>query len=245
MKTNRIGLDERRAARTVRTVRGAGFTLIELLVVISVMAILAGFTVSVLGGVERQKKIGVATAELHQIESALDAYKAQYGTYPPSNTNAAVNGVSAALYSQLYYELNGVFPTNNQGTLYYVTLDNSAWIRAADVQTIFGVGGFVNCWKGSGDEASPSKNFLAGLRPNELASVAAGGAYFTNLVTTVRGPDSRYEPLGVADVNPFRYQFPGTNNVNSYDLWVQLVMNGKTNLICNWSPGVLRNNPAP
>jgi hypothetical protein len=50
------------------------------------------------------------------------------------------------------------------------------------------------------------------------------------------------------DVNPWRYTSnpqSATNNPGSYDLWVQLVMGGKTNLICNWSKQVQINNPLP
>jgi hypothetical protein len=61
----------------------------------------------------------------------------------------------------------------------------------------------------------------------------------------VRGPDASYEPVGVQDVNPFRYVYPGVNNPNSYDLWVQLRFGGKTNLVCNWSKTVIINSPLP
>jgi hypothetical protein len=40
-------------------------------------------------------------------------------------------------------------------------------------------------------------------------------------------------------VNPWRYNSSNpTNNPGSYDLWVQLSIAGKTNLICNWSKQV-------
>ena len=74
--------------------------------------------------------------------------------------------------------------------------------------------------------------------------------YYTNnsifglLVTSVGGPDPNYSPLP-GGVNPFRYVYPGTNNPNSYDLWVQLVIRGKTNLICNWNKQVTVNSPQP
>ena len=61
----------------------------------------------------------------------------------------------------------------------------------------------------------------------------------------MRGPDTGYKPLNVPDVNPFRYVYPGTNNPSSYDLWVQLVINGKTNLICNWSASASSNYQQP
>ena len=56
------------------------------------------------------------------------------------------------------------------------------------------------------------------------------------LITAVRGPDAAYMPLGpgTQDLNPFCYLYPGTNNVGSYDLWIDLRISGKTNRICNW-----------
>ena len=225
--------------------RGAGFTLIELLVVIAIMSILASFTLVVLNGISKNKYRSIASAELGQIENALEDFKAKYGVYPPSNTNAA-----GFLLPQLYYELNGVRRTNVAGGTYYVTLDNSAQIREVDVQTAFGVGGFVNCTTGSGDDVTPAKNFLQGLKQNRIASASSptitGNIVVSNLVTSVAGPDSRYTPIANnPKVNPIRYVYPGTNNPNSYDLYVQIVVSGQTNLICNWSKAVIKNSPLP
>jgi hypothetical protein len=53
--------------------------------------------------------------------------------------------------------------------------------------------------------------------------------------------------MGFAGLNPFRYVAPSptNNNASSYDLWVQLLINGKTNLICNWNSLVEINSPLP
>jgi hypothetical protein len=61
----------------------------------------------------------------------------------------------------------------------------------------------------------------------------------------VGGPDQSYQPLAAPGINPFRYVYPGTNNPNSYDLWVQLVISGQTNLVCNWSKQVQINTSLP
>ena len=211
-----------------------GFTLIELLVVIAIMGVLAGLTLSVLGGVKRSQALNTARAEMDQIKTALDNYKAKYGVYPPGNS-------TSSLQNQLYYELSG---TTNDGT-YFITLDGSSQIKIGDVFTAFGVGGFINCSKGGGEDAAAAHNFLPSLKPNRLGTSTFNGISITNLVTSVRGPDANYQPLGVPDVNPFRYAYPGTNNPGSYDLWVQLVYHGQTNLICNWSRQVLINSPLP
>ncbi|MGA2246973.1 MAG: type II secretion system protein [Verrucomicrobiota bacterium] len=225
------------------------FTLIELLVVISIMAIMASLTIAVIHGVSIYKYRSVARGELDQIGTAIEAYKAKYGAYPPSNGNPS--GTYAApltnsLYPQLYYELCGV--TNNGS--FYIGLDSITAIQNAggsssDVQKAFGVGGFGNCSKGNGDEAIVAENFLKELKQARIATVNDNGVMITNLVTSVGGPDARYQPLGVPNVNPIRYLCPGLNNPQTYDLWVQLVISGKTNLICNWSTAVLINNGAP
>src|SRR6185437_915833 len=82
------------------------FTLIELLVVIAIIGILAGFAIPVLHGVKRTQYISHATAEMNQIEQALENYKTAYNFYPPGNgTNYLLN--------PLYYELIGTTNTSN------------------------------------------------------------------------------------------------------------------------------------
>jgi prepilin-type N-terminal cleavage/methylation domain-containing protein len=218
----------------------AGFTLIELLAVISIIGVLAGLTLVVLKPAARLKYIKTAQAELSQIELALDNYKAQYGVYPPGNTNST-------LLPQLYYELSG---TTYNGS-YFVTLDGSSSIT--NVLAAYGVGGFINCTRGSDEDSVKAKNFIPGFKANPqnqnhvqiYYSVTNNGISTTILGTSVGGPDQNYQPFGVSDINPFRYRYPGVNNPNSYDLWVQLVISGKTNLICNWSKQVQINSPLP
>ena len=225
--------------RTSKIEKAWAFTLVELLVVIAIIAVIAGFTLPVLNGVKRTQFRRTASGELEQIAAALDNYKAKYGFYPPANTNNF-------LLPPLYYELSGV--TSNGA--YFVTLDGSSQIPISnpgnDVPAAYGMAGFVNCTKGSGEDAVLAKNFLPGLKPNRyFFPVTNNNVPTTVLVTSVRGPDASYMPLLAVDVNPFRYRYPGTNNPDSYDLWLQLVISGKTNLICNWSRQVQINSPLP
>jgi prepilin-type N-terminal cleavage/methylation domain-containing protein len=217
------------------------FTLIELLTVIAIIGTLAGFTLVVTKTVAHTKYIKTAQAEISQLEMALDNYKAQYGVYPPGNTNST-------LMPQLYYELSG---TTYNGS-YFVTLDGSSAIT--NVAAAYGVGGFINCTRGGGDEDSvKAKNFIPGFKANPqnqthvqiYYSVTNNGISTTILGTSAGGPDQNYQPFGASGINPFRYAYPGTNNPNSYDLWVQLVISGRTNLVCNWSKQVQINAPLP
>ena len=232
--------------------RGA-FTLVELLVVISIIAVIAGFTLVAVGSTGRVRKISVAQGELKSIEAALEYYHAKYGVYPPSNQNG-INSYAPsdrALFSQLYYELSGTKVTTVSGVDYFYTLndDINTRVKVADVNTAYRVGGFVNCTKGGGEEVATAKNFLSGLSSKQINDpkypVTNSGVPTTILITSVGGPDDTYQPLGVSALNPIRYVYPGTNNVGSYDLWVELVIKGKTNLVCNWSKSVIINSSMP
>lgn len=229
--------------------KSRGFTLIELLVVISIMGVLAGFTIPVLGKIKEAQYKKVARGELEYIQTALENYKAKYGTYPPANANPTGTYTSPqtnSLFSQLYYELSGTKLTVIGGQNYFVTLDGGSQIRVSDVPSAYGVGGFINTSKGSGEDSANAKNFLSNLKANTYNTyVTNNNIRTTELVTSAGGPDDTYKPLQSSGLNPIRYVFPGVNNPNSYDLWVQLVIKGKTNLICNWSKQVQINTPFP
>ena len=228
------------------------FTLIELLVVISIIATLAAFTVPVLQSVKRTEYIKKTQAELAQLETAIESYKAAYGFYPPSNPNYATFP-NDAMFNPLYFELLGTTNNNPANPLAgtYYTLDGSASIQASDVPAAFGIGGFINCTKpGAGEDAPAAKNFIRDLKPNQIGAPitnnAAPGVPLTLLLGSAGGPDPSYQPLNAANVNPWRYNSSNpTNNPNGYDLWIQLKISGKTNLICNWSKQVQFNSPLP
>jgi hypothetical protein len=186
--------------------------------------------------VKRRQYISHTQAEMGQLTTAIDNYKTAHGFYPPDNPgNPLVN--------QLYYELEG---TVNNGTN-YTTLDGSSSINVSDVPTAFpGVGGFVNCSKpGSSEDSPQAKNFIHELSPRQTGTDTNNGVGITILIASVGGPDLNYQPLNASGLNPWRYVSPGTNNPTSYDLWIQLVIGGKTNLVCNWSKEVQINNPLP
>ena len=231
--------------RTPHSAFRAGFTLIELLTVIAVIGVIAAMVFTISGPAKRQQYLKTARAELDQTELALDNFKAQYGVYPPCNALPSTTYTlpqTNTMFNQLYYELSGV--TNN-GT-YYVTLDGSAQIKVVDVPTAYGVGGFINCSKGSGEDATRARNFLSGLKANRIYyQLTNSGIPTAVLRTSVNGPDINYQPLNAQDLNPFRYVYPGVNNPNSYDLYVKLSISGKTYLICNWSKEVQINSPLP
>jgi type II secretory pathway pseudopilin PulG len=250
---NQLRIGKRDAARFRQSIRNRkseignfkAFTLIELLVIISIIALLAALILPVGGAVKRLAAIQNAQAEMAQLETAIDRYKSTYGFYPPDNANT-VNNLAGSLTNQLYFELLGT--TNNNGV--FLTLDSSAEIDVADANNTFGVNGFMNCNKSGADESTPqARNFLPDLKPDRIATLYTNGPDVVKvLVTSVGGPDPTYHPLGpnTLGINPWRYNSSSpTNNPGSYDLWVQLVISGKTNLICNWNKRVQINAPLP
>ena len=219
------------------------FTLIELLIVISIIGILAALLFPVLGSVKRQQYLRNATAEMEQLETAIQRYKAAEGFYPPDNNT------NRPTYTQLYYELTGTTNIGTAAAPVYQSLANGVTIQGSDLPNTFNVGGFMNCTRsGGGEDASVAQNFLTGLKPAQYGVVSNfdNTVPATILLVSVGGPDLTYKPFGVTGVNPWRYNSSNpTNNPGAYDLWVQLSIGGKTNLICNWNKQAQLNSPLP
>lgn len=223
------------------------FTLVELLIVIAVIGVLAALLMPVFNSVVNHSVLNRSQSEMQVIETALDRYKTAYGFYPPGNPAATSANLAPALTNQLYFELVGTTNIGTAASPDYLTLDNR--ITNNNPLQAFGVSGFMNCSRAAGGEDSrAAESFLTGLKSSQIANVPAGSGVVSVLVTAANG-DASYTPLpGVTAndghiANPWRYMYPGVHNPNSYDLWVQVEVGGKTNLICNWNSQP-QNNPA-
>jgi prepilin-type N-terminal cleavage/methylation domain-containing protein len=220
------------------------FTLIEILVVIAIIGILVALILPVAGGANRNAKIKLAQAELGQMKTAIDAYRAFHNFCPPDNpANPAIN--------QLFFELQGVTLQNLSGKEVYVTLDGSSRMAVSDLNTVFvaGVSGFMNYPKSTptGDEETAAMTFLKHVRPNQIGQLVIGTQPAANalLVCSVHGSfDPALQVVPTAGnphaletgLNPWRYvSSKPTHNPNSYDLWVDVPISGKTYRISNWS----------
>jgi prepilin-type N-terminal cleavage/methylation domain-containing protein len=217
--------------------RKSAFSLIELIIVVAIIALLAAMIIPIVGAVDAKKKISLAQTQLKGIEAAIADYKTKLGFYPPDNPNNVVT-------NQLYFELMGT--TNNGiGKLpdTWVTMDGSAQIGTKDnpsINDFFGVSGMANSStrSRSDDAGAAAQSFLNNLTPNEVGLVDLGNPNVKILVCTVGWPPEK-KPAVIEknpQLNPWRYNLSHpTNNTTSYDLWVDLVIRGKTNRVCNWS----------
>jgi prepilin-type N-terminal cleavage/methylation domain-containing protein len=217
--------------------RRQAFTLIELIVVIAIIGLLAAMIIPVVGVVNRQKQIKTAQTQLSALQLAIDSYKTKLGFYPPDNTNdPAIN--------QLYFELMGT--TNNgagAGNMLWVTMDGSAQIGTITSPYnigLFNVTGFANSSTRahSDDSGSAATTFINNLTPNQIGLYDPAVPDVKLLVCSVAWPLEKTPPPVPknAPLNPWRYvSTHPTNNSGSYDLWVDLVIAGKTNRVCNWS----------
>ena len=223
------------STRNAATLRKVAFTLIELLVVIAVIGILAALIVPVGRGIKNKEMKSVAMTELHEIETAINSYhdNGRLGSYPPDNpTNSIMN--------PLYFELGGTVRSGPGPT--FTTLDGSGRITSADAQTYFGVGGFPNSSTSAQgtDDAPAPVNFIKDLKPNQIGAVPDPASPIKILVCSVGWPlNWPSQPLPYAadkGVNPWNYVSTNpTNNPGSFDLWVDLIIDKKTNRISNWS----------
>jgi general secretion pathway protein G len=69
-----------------------GFTLIELLIVIVILGILAAVVVFAVGGITDKGQKSACSADKKSLEVAVEAYYAQNGIYPTSQTQLTATG---------------------------------------------------------------------------------------------------------------------------------------------------------
>lgn len=202
------------------------FTLVELLVVMAVIATLAAMIFPAAAMIKRNAIIKRISTQMKLLEVALTAYQANLGHYPPDNPNAPE-------FNQLFFELAGT--TNYSGNIYLSQVGPGI----TNIPAVYGtdVAGFVNVSRGSGDDVQQAKNYLNSLKSANYLEVQSGGPATTVLGVADKGP---LMFLGFNDtslsINPWRYaSSSATNNPGKYDLWVDVIIGGKTNRFCNWS----------
>jgi type II secretory pathway pseudopilin PulG len=192
----------------------------------AVIGVLAAMIFPAIGAIKKRAAFKRAETQLKAIESAIDTYKANVQVLPPENPGNP-------LLNPLFYELAG---TTNTGP---TSFQSGGGVIIANPATFFGPGiqGFDNVSRGGGDdEAQAAINCINNLKPNQYLEVNVNGVAGTVLGITDNGPIMFTNVVGGKIINPWRYtSASATNNPGSYDLWVDIIIAGKTNRISNWT----------
>ena len=103
--------------------RRDAFTLIELLTVIAIILVLAGLLLNVAGNANYKSSLARATTEVKAMETAMESYKTDNGTYPrngDTDTLNAQSGTDPSAYTNankyLFQTLSG-YGSNPTATL--------------------------------------------------------------------------------------------------------------------------------
>ena len=113
MQTLNVNEKRQLFARDRGAPRRAAFTLIEMMVVIVIIAILAGLILPAISAARTRANEARVVVEIKGLESAIAAFKAKYGTEPPSQfrlylTQAGWNNdpASTAIVRQIWPQLH-------------------------------------------------------------------------------------------------------------------------------------------
>ncbi len=219
--------------------RGTAFTLVELLMVISVIGILASFTVGLARLASTRMKESRVRAELAQLVTAIDNYHATLGFYPPDNRSPnAVDKTVNSVTNALFYELAGTTLTNADTA--FVTKNGAELIPViSGVRSYFRAGGFAN----SGRDPKEVKSFF---NPKEKQIGQISDVPDVDvLVAPVEWPLNKgfvppFNDVNLPDkvkkLNPWRYDASSTNrhNMKGFDLWAEYVVGNQIKVIGNW-----------
>jgi prepilin-type N-terminal cleavage/methylation domain-containing protein len=109
----------------------AAFTLIELMAVITIIVILAGIVIGGMGYVSEKQARAKAQVQIALLSKALEEYKLDNGTYPPTANKsgtftAAGTSTSAILFKALYFD------SDNDGQVGTADTDQRIYIPELD-----------------------------------------------------------------------------------------------------------------
>lgn len=201
--------------RCARQTSARAFTLIELLVVIAIIGVLAGLIIGVGPGAYNKKVLSRVQTELAGLVTVIEHYNEKVGNYPPDNTNNPAQ-------PPLFYELTGTISKDDGDPITYRTINGQESILTSDVKRFFGIDGFSN----SDADSENVKNFYPNLKPSQFKEISTAPDVEV-LVVPYKGP--------TGNLNPWRYNSSNpVHNPGSYDLWAEIVMGSKTNIIGNW-----------
>ena len=176
-----------------------GFTLVEVLVVVVIISLLIGLATPAIVIALRKTEVATMRIELSLVEQALEAYRNEYGEYPPDFTDVS----DPTTHNQYVIDhLNRLFP-RRQELLNLREL--KTYFKDANLPGPSGDGGLFP------DQALLF--WLRGFHPNPLFPVT-GRDPDTGLIATEREALMEFSDKMIASVNGT----PGTSWVDDFDL---------------------------
>jgi general secretion pathway protein G len=125
-----------------------GFTLIELLIVIVILGILAAIVVFAVQNLTGQSATAACQSEYKTVETALESYKAQVGSYPADFSALTQTSATSIGGGSVGPWLKDSVPTNNtDNPNYYFSLDGSGNIIVNAGGTAGTAGSAAQCSK--------------------------------------------------------------------------------------------------
>jgi len=109
-----------------------GFTLIELLIVIIILAILAAIVVFAVGSTNKNAIASSCNADAKSVETAMEAYKAQVGTYP-ANITILTSGPTATTINGVTESVGPWLKELPAANNYSITADTSGNVSVAGI----------------------------------------------------------------------------------------------------------------
>jgi prepilin-type N-terminal cleavage/methylation domain-containing protein len=167
-----------------------GFTLIELMTVMSIIIILAGLVVGISSYANRSAIESRTKAEIKAMETALEAYKADYGAYPPLD-QAVIDNQNAGTMGGV----TNVFPSAVSVPTGYNTPSNTnGWLNIHYV------------WRAISGTNTP-RAYMSFTAKQLKAITNSGNAFVYTVILDPNG-----NPYGFNPINP-------SGNPQTYDLW--------------------------
>ena len=221
------------------------FTLIELLVVIAIIGILAALVIPLAGIATTKMRVARVQTELNNYANAIENYKLETGEYPQDNgllrnmdTSRTNDYKTNAALNPLFYELTGAIFTNIAGAPKFLSLQNSDQVVPADLTLVFKANGVRNSARSRND--IDYKGFsLKESQYGRLYKQTYGYASDDLRIITVPVPGPFSLDGGITQrkpINPWFYDASSTNrhNKTGFDLWAEINLGGKTEVIGNW-----------
>jgi prepilin-type N-terminal cleavage/methylation domain-containing protein len=219
--------------RSATGVTSWAFTLIELLAVIAIIGLLSGLVVGLSGIATAKSREARIRGEHHRLSTAIDAYKAEMGNFPPDNPdrttwpdNKSDSYHDRAGRNPLYYELSGaVFGANG-----FTPASRNFPVLAVDLKKQLGVDGIEN----SSRQAREIPFRGVAFKNDQYAALRDNTNVFV-LAVPMKGPH-QFNGKGNSVFNPWFYDATSTNRHNSetFDLWAEYMVGNKTNIFGNW-----------